>query len=208
MWIPQMLLGDTEKNTLMGECWIVLYFLLTADSDGRQHFTECDGMLAVRVLYLGLMYWWNTRSSRSERQPTVCTRYVARFCTPYVKKQQLYPCHIKSGQDTVPHNAPTITAFCQWTLQQSAKDPMFAAKVYSQTNRGFTRNGFTNIHNEYVWSDEYPYAIRSHHQQRQSSINLWAGMLRDCLRGPHILSARVSGCDYLYFLRTRLSGLS
>jgi hypothetical protein len=95
----------------------------------------------------------------------------------------------------------------QWILQQSVKDFTFTAKVLFTDDSCFTRTEITNIHNEHVWSDLNPHAIRSHRQQLLFSINLSSGSLGDGLRGPHILQATVSGCYYLNFLRTQLSGL-
>jgi hypothetical protein len=49
-----MLLEGTEKNTIIGECRIiVLSFLLT---ERREHVAEYDGMMAASLLYI--MYIW------------------------------------------------------------------------------------------------------------------------------------------------------
>jgi hypothetical protein len=50
-------------------------------------------------------------------------------------------------------------------------------------------------------------AILSQNQQPQPSINLWLRILGEYLRDPHILPAGISGCDYLKFILTQLSGL-
>jgi hypothetical protein len=71
----------------------------------------------------------------------------------------------------------------------------------------FTRKGITNIHKDHVRSDDNTHEIRSHHQQSQSSINLWVGILGEYLMRPYILPGRVRGHDYFNFLLTHLSGL-
>jgi hypothetical protein len=43
-------------------------------------------------------------------------------------------------------NAHAWHAFCQWILQQSAKDPIFRAKALFMDESCFTRTGITNIH--------------------------------------------------------------
>jgi hypothetical protein len=49
----QILLEDAEKNTIIGECQIVvLSFLLTSYSDRWKHFTERNALLAVHILYV------------------------------------------------------------------------------------------------------------------------------------------------------------
>jgi hypothetical protein len=50
-----MLLKDTEKNTLIGECKIIILSCLLT--------TDCDTVLALRVLYI--VYGWKSRSLRS-----------------------------------------------------------------------------------------------------------------------------------------------
>jgi hypothetical protein len=92
-------------------------------------------------------------------------------------------------------------------MQQSAKDPTFTAKGSFADKPYFIRAGITNIHNEHLWSDENPHAIRFHHQQRHFSVNLYTGILGDCVLGHNILPAKVNGRDYLNFLRTHLGAL-
>jgi hypothetical protein len=51
------------------------------------------------------------------------------------------------------------------------------------------------------------FTFGSHHQHRQFSVNLWAGMLGYCVIGLYILPARVSGRDCSNFLGIHLNGL-
>jgi hypothetical protein len=44
-----------------------------------------------------------------------------------------------------------------------------------------TGTATTNTHYEQVWSDKYRHVLHSYHQERQVSINLWAGIIGDCL---------------------------
>jgi hypothetical protein len=53
-----------------------------------------------------------------------------------------------------------------------------------------------------VWTDENPHGIR-HHQQWEFSINLWAGILGDCLTGPLIFPKWVGGTiTFIFFEHT------
>ncbi|GFX14633.1 uncharacterized protein TNCV_4016311 [Trichonephila clavipes] len=58
-----------------------------------------------------------------------------------------------------------------------------------------------NFHNLHTWADENPHAIRPHGAQRKCSINVWAGIVGDCLLGPYILPKRLNGSVYLTFLQ-------
>ncbi|GFX15779.1 uncharacterized protein TNCV_1061011 [Trichonephila clavipes] len=61
-----------------------------------------------------------------------------------------------------------------------------------------------NFHNLHTWADENPHAIRPHGTQRKCSINVWAGIVGDCLLGPYILPERLNGSVYLTFLQEDL----
>jgi hypothetical protein len=53
MEILLMLLEDTEKNIVTGECQIViLCFLLTADFERWKYSKEYDGMLVVHIVHV------------------------------------------------------------------------------------------------------------------------------------------------------------
>jgi hypothetical protein len=119
----------------------------------------------------------------TERWPTTSARYLAtRTGTSHasvhhiLQEQMLYPYHIHSVQEFVALSAPARHAFYQWILQLSAK-----AEVLNMDELCITGTGTTKTHYEHVWSDEYPHAIHSYHQQQQLSINQWAG-----ITGPHI----------------------
>jgi disulfide bond formation protein DsbB len=106
-----------------------------------------------------------------------------------------------------PYDPSARHASGQWILHQSAEDPVFTAAVLFMDESCFSRTRMTNIHNEHMWWGENPYATQSHFSSDIFSSNLWAGILGDCLIGPRILLAQVSGCNYLNFLWTHFSGL-
>lgn len=67
MEIIPMLLEDTEKNIVTGECQIVvLYFLFTADSERLKYSMDYDGMLVVHIVHV--IYGWKSRSLKSLKE--------------------------------------------------------------------------------------------------------------------------------------------
>jgi hypothetical protein len=61
-----------------------------------------------------------------------------------------------------------------------------------------------NFHNQHVWADTNPRAtIQLSHQQR-FAINIWAGIVGECLLGPYVLPDKLNGQNYTDFLRTAL----
>jgi hypothetical protein len=81
-----------------------------------------DHFIAIHILYI--MYRWNWR------QPTIRTRNHA-ACTHTshasvhyrVQELRLYHYHVQLVHELLPQDAPAWYVFCQWILQQSAKDP-------------------------------------------------------------------------------------
>jgi hypothetical protein len=56
----------------------------------------------------------------------------------------------------------------------------------------------------HTWADENPRQMRNMQHEHQFSISVWAGIVGDHLLGPHMLPARLTGNDYLQFLREEL----
>jgi hypothetical protein len=164
-----MLLEDTAKYILIGECQIVLLsFLLTADSNRREHFTECNVILAVQVMYYGRKY----RALKSLKTASYDT-YRHHPCVYLtLQEQQLYPCYLQTVQELGPCDASARCAVCSWILQEPTEEPMFTTKVSFADKLCFTRTGIININNEHLWSNKHSYAIGYHSQKRYVSNNM------------------------------------
>ena len=50
-----------------------------------------------------------------------------------------------------------------------------------------------NCHNLHRWADEKPNATRPHVAQRKFFVNVWAGIVGDCLLSLYILPNRLIG---------------
>jgi hypothetical protein len=126
----------------------------------------------------------------------------------FTLQQQLYLYQIQTLHELVAHNTLARRAFCHWILQQLASETTLTAKILLTDKLCFTRAGIINIHNEHIWSDQNSQVILSHHHhhhhhhhQQHFSINLFAGILGDCLMGSHILPAQDGDHNYLNFLQ-------
>jgi len=67
--------------------------------------------------------------------------------------------------------------------------------------------GFFNSHNSHIWDEENPYATFVNHHQHQFSVNVWAGIVGDCLIGPYLLPPRLNAHVYEIFLEEVLPEL-
>lgn len=62
--------------------------------------------------------------------------------------------------------------------------------------------GIFNVHNEHWWSNENPYVTRQDAYQHRFSVNVWAGILDNCLLGPYFIDGRLDSLSYLNILNS------
>ena len=110
----------------------------------------------------------------------------------------LYPYHLQRVQAFHPGAYSSHMDFAWWYLQGKAADRHFAASVLLTNEAAFSLEGVMNCHNLQRWADENSHATRPHTAQRKFSVNLWAGIVRDCLLDPYILPERLNGSTYLH----------
>ncbi|XP_045448977.1 uncharacterized protein LOC123657478 [Melitaea cinxia] len=67
----------------------------------------------------------------------------------------------------------------------------------------FTREGILNLHNLHHWArkGENPKLKKLTRFQRKFSVNVWAGVIRNNVIGPHFLPDNLNGDNYLEFLQ-------
>ena len=95
---------------------------------------------------------------------------------------------------------PLQVDFCSWFLQQSTITPNLSANVLFTHEAIFTRDGVFNLHNYHAWASSNPHATRQHAFQERFSINVWTGIVNDCLIGSYLMSHRLNSTTYRIFL--------
>lgn len=123
-----------------------------------------------------------------------------------LKENLLYPFHIQRVQALLPTDFPPRIAFCQWLLQKMVQIPQFLMLILFTDEANFSRNAIRNFHNNHVWCDENPHEIVEDRFQHQFSLNVWLGIVGDCLIGPVFLPGRLTGEVYRNFLENTLPG--
>jgi len=98
-------------------------------------------------------------------------------------EQLLYPYHLQRVQALRPLDYPPRRQFCQWLLQQCARDLDFLSRMFFTDEAAFTRDGIVNFHNLHAWADVSPHNILESRHQQRFSLNIWAGVLGDQLIG-------------------------
>ncbi|GBP58037.1 hypothetical protein EVAR_39753_1 [Eumeta japonica] len=76
--------------------------------------------------------------------------------------------------------------FCRFLLHADVDDPDFLKSILWTDESKFTKQGILNLHNLHHWSskDENPRVKRQRSFQRRFSLNVWAGVIGDCIIGP------------------------
>ena len=125
-----------------------------------------------------------------ERDPSINTRAIARnvgtnqTVRNVLQEQFLRPFHLQRVHNLEPVDYAPRVQFSQWYLEQCQMHPTFPSSVLFIDEATFARVGVFNMHNSHVWSDDNPHStvIRAH--QVRFVVNVWTGVVGDCLIGP------------------------
>ncbi|KAJ8936920.1 hypothetical protein NQ318_012541 [Aromia moschata] len=138
-----------------------------------------------------------------ERQVRLSKSTINRVLT----EQLICPFHIQTVQELLPHDLAARLQFSHIIQQYRADDMDFHKKILFTDESCFTRRGIANLHNQHVYADENPHAIRAKSFQREFNINVWMGFITNSLIGRISLPNRLDGNSYLDFLQNTLPDL-
>ena len=113
---------------------------------------------------------------------------------------------IQRVQGLSPADYPPRENFCRWFLAQAA-NPLFVSSVLFTDEATFGRDGITNFHNEHIWGDRDPRAVVQIRHKQQFRINVCTGIVGDCLVGPYVLPACITGAVFRDFIQNTLPDL-
>lgn len=111
-----------------------------------------------------------------------------------------YPYHLQRVQALYPGDHAQRLNFCNWFIVQPPPRNNFAWYVLFTDESQFTRGGINNFHNQHLWELENPHGIIENRHQRRFSLNVWGGIVGNCLLGPVFLPTNLDGARYHYFL--------
>jgi hypothetical protein len=124
-----------------------------------------------------------------------------------LKEQLLHPYHIQKVHAMSEADYAPRVEFCTAFLERQRTNPTFISHVLFTDEAGFTRDGIINCHNMHIWSDENPHAIIQTKHQQRFMINVWMGLIGNCLIGPYIIDGTLNAHKYLTFLQEYLNPL-
>lgn len=121
---------------------------------------------------------------------------------------EVHPFYLRPVQLLQKEDYSQRLAFVQWYLMQRVDDLLFPSCVLFTGEASFTREEIIYPHTEQLWTQENPYTTRSRVlQQLDFVIDVWAGIVGDCLIGPYLLPSRLDAQKYLIFLEEVLPDL-
>ena len=97
--------------------------------------------------------------------------------------------------------------FAHWFLQRSVAERDFHAYILFSDEVIFSQEGDVNAHHSHFWSNENPRVTWTRAEQRQFNINVWTGIVGNCLIGSYLLPSRLGGRSYRIFSEYFLSEL-
>nr|CAH7725180.1 unnamed protein product [Callosobruchus chinensis] len=127
-----------------------------------------------------------------ERNPETSTREIAHELNTRITYVTVW--------QILRHQQLLRVYFCNWLRNQILRNPNFLSQVLFTDEACFSRNAIINFHDNYVWSEDNPYAFIEHHFQKQFSFNSWAGIIGNHFIGPYFLPHRLTGEQYQRFL--------
>lgn len=111
-------------------------------------------------------------------------------------RDSLHPFHFQPVQELGDNDHHSRVNFCSWYLENRDKNILFTDEST------FTKHGLFNVHNEHWWSHSNPHVTRQDCFQHRFSVNVWAGIIGNCLLGPYFIEGRLDSVTYLNILNS------
>lgn len=124
-----------------------------------------------------------------------------------LSQNKFHPFKMKLCQQLGGTDFERRTNFCQWALNNIHADPDFFKKVLFTDECTFHNTGLVNHHNFHYYDTVNPRFTRATDRQHRWSVNVWGGIIGDCLIGPFFFDGMLNGQLYENFLRNELNGL-
>nr|CAH7749734.1 unnamed protein product [Callosobruchus chinensis] len=118
-----------------------------------------------------------------------------------LKEQLLYHYHLQQVQALLPGDFQNRLKFCNCMLETTRRNRDFLKTIEFTDECSFSRDKIINFYNYHIKAAENPHAIVETNHLEQFSLNVWVGVIGDCLIGPHFLPPRLNGEAYVQFLR-------
>lgn len=117
----------------------------------------------------------------------------------HLKKSRFKCYKIHISQKLHPGDPERRMEFCNW-LRRRPDFPDILQNIIWTDESTFTNCGIFNRNNEHIWSINNPRQFREIRPQVRFNINVWAGIYKNRILGPHIFDGTLNGEKYHQFL--------
>lgn len=121
-----------------------------------------------------------------------------------LKHHKLHPYHYTPVQSLHEGDCEKRIEFCTLMLAKDTQNENFLKKILWTDESIFNREGITNFHNLHFYAQENPHKKLQTKHQNRFSVNVWAGLIGNCVIGPHFLPDRLNATLYMDFLQNEL----
>lgn len=142
----------------------------------------------------------NISQARVGEEVGISERSVQRI----LKVHRFHAYHIQLHQALSENDFQCRVQFCEWARLRIQENPFFFMNVLFSDEATFHNNGCVNKHNFHYYATENPRMIREIDHQRRWSINVWGGILGECIVGPFFFNGHLTGQMYYQFLTNDL----
>jgi hypothetical protein len=121
-----------------------------------------------------------------------------------LKQNKFHPYKIQLHHALNDDDPDRRVEFCEGLTNWMNNDHELLMKICFSDESTFFLNGALNRHNCRYWSDENPHEFREGNTQYPQKLNVWAGILGDCIIGPFFIEGNLTAEVYLELLRENI----
>lgn len=121
-----------------------------------------------------------------------------------LKTNKFHPYKLHLVQELSEDDFDRRVEYCDTVMQKLDIDENFSNSIVFSDEATFMLNGDVNKQNCRYWSDNNPRWMMEAHTQHPQKVNVWAGIVGDCIVGPFILDDNLTGEAYCDLLANRI----
>ena len=140
----------------------------------------------------------------SSRQISADTGISQRSVLRILHKNKWHPYHVTLIHDLSTQDFHLRKEFCIWIQNKIRRSRSFLKNVLFSDEAIFRSNGNVNRHNLHYWSQDNPRWSRNVDNQHRWSLNVWCGLIDNCVIGPYFFEEKLTGKIYADFLMYEL----
>jgi hypothetical protein len=117
-----------------------------------------------------------------------------------LQRYSLYPYQPQQVQALLPGDRQHRAQFCRWLVEKANEDVDFVSRVLCTDELQFTQMGIVSTDNIHRSAHENPHFMLEGQHQVHYSLNVWVGLLGDCIIVSYLLREHLTATTYYAFI--------